>query len=159
MRQLRDRPFSKLWRIATLVLALSAVQALDTKPAHAFSGCNEACAVIAYALITGGGLTTAGGAQVSLLRGEPDTSWGYLSLGFAGANAGTAGILLLVAGIMAGSDDEETAVGFGLWGGIQMSIAVAGLVSGAHVVANDDPDPPGASPRARSSGATFSIPF
>lgn len=120
---------------------------------------DEGYAVIAYAIVTGGGLTTAAGSQISVLEGEYDPSWGYTSLAFAGANAVTSGVLLIVAGVMAATDDDEGATIFATWGGIQMSIAIAGLVSGATVVANQPPAPPGEKMEAAPAGATLTFAF
>ncbi len=145
----------RAWLFAALVAASLVCFAEE---AEAFNTCNEACAYIAYAMVTGGGLVTAAGSQITLLEGEPDPSWGYASLGLAGANAGVAGVLLIVAGVAAALDDDEMATGFAMWGGIQMSVAVAGLVSGAQVVANAEPAP-GERLEPQPSGLTVTIPF
>ena len=133
------------WTVLVFVVALA-----WPREASAFSGCNEACAVAAYAAITVGGVVTAAGSQVMILKGEPDENWGTASLSLAAANGAFAGGILIASGIMAALDDRD-AKWVALWGGIQMGVAVAGLVSGAHVVANQDPDkprpPPGVSMR------------
>lgn len=125
--------------------------------AEAFNTCNEACAVIGYAIITGGGVTTAAASQITLLQGEPSSEWGTASLAFAGANAGVGGVILIVAAVMAATDDDD-AKAIAVWGGIQMGIALVGLVSAAHIIANDE-QPPGANPAIRPAGATLSIDF
>ena len=131
---------------------------LGSEDAQATPFCDKGCAGLAYALVTVGGVVTAAGAQVSLLQGERDEGWGYASLGFAAANGVTGAVLLLIAAGNAAAEDEESANGFALWGGVQMSIAIAGLVSGASIVANDDPErgPPMA---PAPTGATISFEF
>ncbi len=140
------------------MLALSIVVS-HSDDAAASSFCNEVCGYVAYVLVTGGGLTTAAGSQISLLRGQPDSSWGEASLGFAAGNAGVGGVLLIVAGIMAALDDDDAATGLAAWGGIQLSIAVAGLVSGATVVSNVDNSGRGNTVQPRPDMASIVIPF
>lgn len=143
------------WMAALFALSFSL---FHTDEAEAFNGCNEACAYVGYAIITGGGITAAIGSQVSILEGEPDESWGYLSLGLAGANAATSGVLLIIAGVAAAIDEDEMAEGFAIWGGLQMTVAVAALVSGATVVANVA-SPPGELAKPQPAGASITIPF
>lgn len=125
--------------------------------AEALHGCTEACAYIAYGLVTIGGLATAAGSQITLLEGEPDATMGYASLGFAAANGAVGGVILLVSAGMA-AFDEDAAPAVAAWGGLQMSIAIAGLVSGATVVANQDA-PPGGGIRGAPTAASITIPF
>ncbi len=126
--------------------------------AKAFNNCNEACLYLAYGLVTVGGLSTAVVSQVQILQGEPSQEMGYVTLGLAAANGAVGAGLLIGAAIAAASDDDDLALGLGIWGGVQMSIAVSGLFTGATAVANDDP-PPGEKLRPLPAGASFSFEF
>jgi hypothetical protein len=147
----------RTWIAGILALCLVLFHSDD---AEAFTGCNEACLFIAYALVTGSGLVSAAISQVQVIEGKEQEDSGYLTLGLAGANGVTSGVLLIVAGVMAATEEDELATGFAIWGGIQMTIAIAGLVSGATVVANaDERAPPGAKLRGEPMGATLTFEF
>jgi hypothetical protein len=143
------------WIARGLAGAAAVASCLLFEPeARAFNNCDEGCIYIGYALVTGGGIVSAVASQVTLLQGEPDSAWGYTSLGCAGANAVIASIILII-GAFADDEDEHTA--FMIWGGAQMSLAIAGLVSGAEVVANDDDAPVAAAPEG--TGASLRLSF
>jgi hypothetical protein len=88
------------------------------------------------ALVAGSGIAASVQSQVSLIEGEPDTTWGTISLGAAGANA-VMGTLLLLVGQFSSDSDER--LGYSIAGGVQVAIAGACLVSGVVAVAAGKP--------------------
>jgi hypothetical protein len=143
------------WMKRALACAVVGGASLLAEPeAKAFNNCDEGCVYAAYAIVTGGGIVSAVASQVSLIKGAPDENWGYASLACAGGNAVAAAVILLVGAFL---DDEDEHRAFMIWGGAQMSLAVAGLVSGAQVVANVEDAPSAAAPEP--TGASLQLRF
>jgi hypothetical protein len=138
----------------SLLAAVGLLVASFPVSANATTPCfGDGCAVLGYAIVTGGGAVASVGTQISLLEGEPDRQWGMASLGFAGANGLTAAVLLLLGVI---SDDEDDSRALLMTGSAQMGLAISCLVSGAHAVANAPESPPGAAPTVHpTAGLAF----
>jgi hypothetical protein len=107
--------------------------------------CDLGCAAAVDGALAVGGVATAVGAQLSLVRGKPSASWAHASLALSGANAIGGAILLVVAAVV----DDDDRLPFLVLGTVQMGIALTGLISGAQAEAALPPNlgPAGPTPR------------